>query len=1015
MSWNMNGVCTKLEKSNVHRMLCEYDIISINEVKTPLPVTLSGYKSYRSAVLGSAARGGTVVLVKNWLSESVFGVDTSIGDQVWMQIRNIPGVLFGFCYIPPSDSQYYSLGAFSYIEEKLSEFMLNGYVIFGDMNTRFGKSVKDLLVPLNVLDGDGLSYPVIADDINVPNDNAELLSAICVENSMVVVNNLKSQQKHFLGKKTFRRRDAWISEVDICVASRNMIKYIDDFSVVQRVDLPSDHAPITLTVAGTGVDLDNLLARSSQLGDHMALYDIGSKNNLFRKPLKFTNIDREVFSNVISQRDLSFLNENLEISDVECGITNTLYSCVQDSGCRNQRSDQVDMQLGRWERLLSDRDDSRVWKAINWKGEFASENNDKLCPSSDEFKAHFETILNPTVNNYDVTEVTTDVTIPVLDEQISVAEVQEQIKRMHPDKACGPDGLPPGVFSLLPAQWVLAIVTLFNNIFVSATYPCSWIKAKVFTIFKKGDRHNPHNYRGISILNSMAKLYDMVMCNRLSCWFRPLREQAGAQRGRGCLEHIVTLRLLVDTAKRKKEKLFVMFIDFSKAYDLIPRSKLFIVLKRLGCGLVMLGALTAMYRVTQSVVGAALFTATLGVRQGSPTSCLLFIIYVNELVKMIKARCIPERFIDWLHVLVLMDDTVLLSTSRAKLISKVEILDQFCRDYGMTVNNDKTKFFVIHGEDGDADTIRVNDLVIEHCRNYSYLGSPFTSDGSVSSAVKAHSAAKLCHVLKYISFVTKNNDLPFVVKRRVFEAALMSAVLYGCESWVNADYKPVTKLYNWALKQMLGVRKTTSNKVCYAEVGMPSLPDLIRLKQHKFFRRMWLERSGMSDDPLMLAVRVTLASRTPTARRIDSFISTEPPSLSTIVENVCNDIAYSDSSRCVAYKEINPHFTVHDIYKQKHVINEFHRISFTRFRVCGHSLAIETGRWNRRGRGGLPVVERLCQCGLVQTERHVVEVCPLTAHLRTTYNVSVLEDLFTDGFPHERVCKMLHEVLKIFE
>ena len=114
----MNGVCTKLEKANVHHSLCEYDIISINKVKTPLPVTLSGSKSYRSDVVGSAARGGTVVLVTNWLSESVFGVDTSIRDQVWKQMRNIPSILFGFCYIPSSDTQYYSLSAFSYIEEK---------------------------------------------------------------------------------------------------------------------------------------------------------------------------------------------------------------------------------------------------------------------------------------------------------------------------------------------------------------------------------------------------------------------------------------------------------------------------------------------------------------------------------------------------------------------------------------------------------------------------------------------------------------------------------------------------------------------------------------------------------------------------------------------------------------------------------------------------------------------------------------------------------------------------------
>ncbi len=200
------------------------------------------------------------------------------------------------------------------------------------------------------------------------------------------------------------------------------------------------------------------------------------------------------------------------------------------------------------------------------------------------------------------------------------------------------------------------------------------------------------------------------------------------------------------------------------------------------------------------MVGTALFTTTLGGRQGSPTSCLLFIIYINELVKMIKEWCMPEIFLDWLHVLVLMDGTVLLLTSQANLFRKVEVLKQFCRDYSMTANNDKTKFFVINGEDGDAGTIHVNRLAIEHCRCYSYLGSPFTNDGSVSLAVKAHPAAKLCHVLKYVSFVTKNKDLPLVVKCRVFEATLMSAALYGCESWVNGDYKPVTKLYNWALK-----------------------------------------------------------------------------------------------------------------------------------------------------------------------------------------------------------------------
>ena len=118
----------------------------------------------------------------------------------------------------------------------------------------------------------------------------------------------------------------------------------------------------------------------------------------------------------------------------------------------------------------------------------------------------------------------------------------------------------------------------------------------------------------------------MVLCNRLELWFKPYREQAGAQRGRGCIEHIVSLRLLTDYAKKKNKKLFITFVDFSKAYDLVPQHMLFSVLKHLGCGAVMLGAISAMYSVTQSVIGTAIITTVIGVRQGSPASCLLFVI-----------------------------------------------------------------------------------------------------------------------------------------------------------------------------------------------------------------------------------------------------------------------------------------------------------------------------------------------------------------------------------------------------
>ncbi len=85
----------------------------------------------------------TVLMVKNYLSRFVVSVDTSIEDQVWLRLCCAPRVLFGFCYIPPNDSQYFSHQSFSAIQEKLSDDgSYDKYVIIGDVNDRLGFSVQ---------------------------------------------------------------------------------------------------------------------------------------------------------------------------------------------------------------------------------------------------------------------------------------------------------------------------------------------------------------------------------------------------------------------------------------------------------------------------------------------------------------------------------------------------------------------------------------------------------------------------------------------------------------------------------------------------------------------------------------------------------------------------------------------------------------------------------------------------------------------------------------------------------
>ena len=62
ISWNINGAKTKLEKINVYNFLSDYDIIALNEVKTPINICIPGYVYYSSkSVRGAASRGVEVV------------------------------------------------------------------------------------------------------------------------------------------------------------------------------------------------------------------------------------------------------------------------------------------------------------------------------------------------------------------------------------------------------------------------------------------------------------------------------------------------------------------------------------------------------------------------------------------------------------------------------------------------------------------------------------------------------------------------------------------------------------------------------------------------------------------------------------------------------------------------------------------------------------------------------------------------------------------------------------------
>ena len=392
-------------------------------------------------------------------------------------------------------------------------------------------------------------------------------------------------------------------------------------------------------------------------------------------------------------------------------VKKTDHSLGKTYGNAEQRT-----QINRWKRILDAEDPKLLWHAIDWKGEY--DPRPQLAkPTEFEFQAHIERLLNPPDAANWPEEVSLrdyNTSIPFLDEPFTLDEMQKTIDRdIKPKKGAGPDGIGPGFLHLLPAKWLMFLLSLLNTVFVTV-FPTSWTPAKLVMLFKKGCPLDCGNYRGIAIINCFAKLYDYLLNHRLMKWYSPCREQAGAQAKRGCIEHIMSLRLLFEYCKRSNKKLFVVFVDFSKAYDRVPRGKLFVLLKSLGCGVIMLSALIAMYTVNTCFLGSTVIATNIGVRQGAPTSCFLFILFVDVLIKMIKS-CGNDSFLEWFSVLMLMDDTVILATSRDMLLKRLNQLHVYCNEYGMVINEKKTELMVINGKPADMRPITLGQCTIKAC------------------------------------------------------------------------------------------------------------------------------------------------------------------------------------------------------------------------------------------------------------------------------------------------------------
>ena len=283
-------------------------------------------------------------------------------------------------------------------------------------------------------------------------------------------------------------------------------------------------------------------------------------------------------------------------------------------------------------------------------------------------------------------------------------------------KAAGPDEIPPDVYKSCDFDEIC--LDFCNRALMENDKPDLWSYMNIIPVPKSGDLSNTNNYRGISLICIIAKIYNRLILNRIRSVIdvRLRHNQNGFRPKRTTVAQILTLRRIIEGVKANNLSAIITFIDFRKAFDSIHRGKMMKILKAYGIPPNLIRAIEGMYTNTRAKVTSPdgetdLFEITAGVLQGDTLAPFLFIIVLDYALRKAMDGCEDELGFtltprksrrhpkEVLADLDFADDISLLSDAinqAQELLYKVE---GECRKVGLGLNGPKTKCIAYNVED----------------------------------------------------------------------------------------------------------------------------------------------------------------------------------------------------------------------------------------------------------------------------------------------------------------------------
>ena len=412
---------------------------------------------------------------------------------------------------------------------------------------------------------------------------------------------------------------------------------------------------------------------------------------------------------------------------------------------------------------------------------------------------------------------------------ITPDDVKDVLKNLDTSKAQGPDFISPRILKEAADILTPHLCRLYNLSLNSKHFPSAWKIANVIPIHKKDDQSKVGNYRPISLLSILGKIfekcvykyiYNFIVSNKL---LTP--HQSGFTKGDSTVNQLLHLSNEFSKALDNGKEIRVIFFDISKAFDRVWHRGLIYKLKTFGIrGNILQWIENYLSSRKQKVLlngkESNILSIKAGVPQGSILGPLLFLVFINDIVA--EVDCSIKLFADDTSIYMIIDNPLLNAIQLNQNLNKIH---NCSKKWLVNFNPQKTETLLISRKTFPTyhPPLFMNNTPIQEVSEHKHLGLIFDTSCQWKSHIdyileKASNKLKLLRALKFQIDRKSLQTMYFSFIRPVIE--------YSDIVWDNCTQtlkEKLEKINIEAARIVTGATKLTSLKLLYKESGWPTL------------------------------------------------------------------------------------------------------------------------------------------------------------------------------------------------